>query len=272
MRLSEAIRRLKDAGVPNAVYDARMLFSELGGISRADMMVSDPELDSEVISAAVERRCGREPLQYIIGKVAFYNEEYEVSPDCLIPRADTEILVECAAKNIPRGESFIDLCCGSGCVGISTLRATVDTKATLVDISEGALTIAKKNAERNGVFERADFILSDVLSDTPIRGEYFAVLSNPPYVTDTAYENLEKEIYFEPKIAFVGGVDGMRFYRAITNAYRNSIKPLGFIAFEIGFDQGEAISNLADEFGFSAEIIKDFSGNDRVALLKKQPS
>lgn len=270
MRLSDAVRALREAGVPDAAYDARVIFSEIGGIGRAEMMFSDPSVDSERLDDAVRRRSGREPLQYIIGKVAFYHEEYEVGPDCLIPRADTEILVDYAVHNIPSGESFADLCCGSGCVGISTLCATDNTFATLVDISEGALSFAKRNAERNGVLERVTFIQADVLSKKPICGEIFAVLANPPYVTYEAYERLEKEIYFEPKIAFVGGDDGMDFYRAITEAYQNSLKPEGFIAFEIGFDQRNAICSVADDFGFCAEIIKDFSGNDRVAVLKKK--
>lgn len=268
MKLSEAIDLLKNAGIENARGDARLLFEKIGGFSKSSLVGADPQSSDEDLVNAILRRAKREPLQYIVGECDFYRETYKISPDCLIPRQDTEILVDYAIKNIPSGERFIDICTGSGCVAISTLKNADKTSALAVDISLPALDIAKRNAEANGICKRIEFLSADVLTDK-IEGEFFAVLSNPPYVTDSAYQKLEKEIYFEPKIAFVGGEDGLKFYKAITKKYKNSIAKNGFIAFEIGYDQAKAIANIAKEESMLCEIIKDFSGLDRVAVLRR---
>ena len=266
MKLSYAIKLLADAGVPDAVFDARELFETVGGVPRSSLYGGDPESDSKELECAVLRRANREPLQYIIGRVSFFREEYLVSPECLIPRQDTETLVEAAIARLPRGARFADLCTGSGCVGISVLANSVDTSAVLVDISEGALAVAEKNAERNGVLQRAELLCRDVLRE-PIEDKLFAVLSNPPYVSPEAYEGLEREIYFEPKIAFVGDRGGAQFYERLIPLYRDLIDPRGFIAFEIGFDQAELLRCLAEENGMYCEIVRDLGGNDRVAVL-----
>lgn len=267
MKLKEAIERLREAGIESADYDARELFR----LYHNGMVMLNTECESPELLSAIERRAGREPLQYIIGEVGFYRESYIVSPDCLIPRADTEILVDYAVKNIPEGALFLDLCTGSGCVAISTLKNTKNTRAIAVDISAGALNVAKKNAIKNGVGERIDFRLADLtreVIDLPV----FAVLSNPPYVTDSAYESLEKEIYHEPREAFVGGADGGDFYRRFTPIYKNYIAEDGFIAYEIGYDQADMLRQIAVDCGMSCEILKDLSGNDRVAVLRMQNS
>lgn len=267
MKLSEAIEILRGAGVPNPVYDARELFERIGGIERSNLFFDDVECLSSNLASAVYRRAKREPLQYIIGEVDFYRETYKVTPDCLIPRQDTEILVDFAVKNIPRGKSFLDLCTGSGCVAISTLKNTEDTRATAIDISEKALSVARQNAMANGVFDRIDFILADALSKAPDT-EFFAILSNPPYVSENTYKSLEKEIYYEPKIAFVGGDSGLVFYERILDIYRDRLVKGGFFAFEIGFDQAEALKELSRLHNMSCEIIKDYSQNGRVAIIK----
>lgn len=269
MKLSEATRRLSEAGIENARAEARMLFMTLGGFSLSDAIGADLSSEDNRLIEAVERREKREPLQYIIGRVDFHRESYNVSPDCLIPRQDTEALVDLAVKMIPDGERFIDLCTGSGCIAISTLKNTKNTTAVAVDLSHCALEVARANAELNGVSDRITFVESDVLNER-INGEFFAVLSNPPYVTDAAYRALEPELYFEPKMALVGiDEDGAGFYRRIAELYCPVIKKDGFIAFEIGYDQAEPLIKTAKDLGMSCEIIKDLSGNDRVALLKK---
>lgn len=264
MTLSEAIKILSDAGVDSAAYDARELFK----LYCPEPVMMNTLCDDPSLILAVERRAKREPLQYIVGSVGFYREEYRVTPDCLIPRADTETLVDYAVKNLPEGAHFIDLCTGSGCVAVSTLKNTKSTTALAVDISSAALAIARENAERNGVSGRIEFLLADVLCEAAC-GEVFAVLANPPYVADEAYERLEGEIFHEPKIAFVGGRDGGDFYRALTPIYKDKIHENGFIAYEIGYDQAEMIKSIAKENGMSCEIIKDLSGNDRVAVLRQ---
>jgi release factor glutamine methyltransferase len=268
MKLSEATARLSDAGIENARGEARILFREIGKAKESELYGANPDIESDLLNAAIERRCKREPLQYIIGKCDFYGETYEVTPDCLIPRQDTEILVEYAVKHIPENARFIDLCTGSGCIAISTLMHTSGTRAMAIDLSNGALNVAKRNAERYALCERIDFINADVLKER-LCGEVFAVLSNPPYVTESAYRELEPGIYHEPKEAFLGGADGLIFYKRITELYKDAIPNDGFIAFEIGYDQAASLMEIADKNSLVCEIIKDYSGNDRVAILKK---
>ena len=266
MKLSEAAEILKLAGIEDAKREALELFAVFSEISKSRMLTEDVSSDSEKLRSAIERRAKREPLQYILGKTYFYNEEYVINEGCLIPRADTEILVEYACNHIPKGERFLDLCSGSGCVGISTLKNTDSTYAVLADISEAAIEISKKNAALNGVADRIEFVACDVMSEV-VNGEYFAVLSNPPYVAESVYRELAAEIFHEPEIAFVGGKDGMDFYQRLIPIYKEKISKEGFMAFEIGFDQAEKICEIANTVAMRCSIIKDLSGNDRVAVL-----
>ena len=270
MRFKDAVALLRECGIDNPKFDAAEIFVRLGGFTKAQLLLSDAESYDECVLSAIKRRSKREPLQYILGEVYFYNECYSVTPDCLIPRSDTECLVEYAVKNIPSGESFIDLCTGSGCVGISTLANTQQTTATLVDLSYPAIELAQKNADKNGVFERIKFECRNALLSYSDK-EVFAVLSNPPYVTYEEYESLMPEIYFEPKMAFVADNNGLIFYERITEIYRDKLKPGGFIAYEIGKDQASSLRKIAENFSMDIEIIKDLSCNDRVAVLRKKP-
>ena len=265
--LKEAIKRLEEAGIPSPEYDARELFRAFAN-PLSTPLTQNAASDSDELLRAIERRASREPLQYIVGSVGFYREEYKVTPDCLIPRSDTEILVDYAVKNIPAGERFADLCSGSGCIGISTLKNTRDTLCDSFDISDGALALTKENAMLNGVDARITVTKKDLLRED-VEGEYFAILSNPPYIPREVYEGLEKEIFSEPAIAFVGGEDGLIFYERLTPMCKKAIKDGGFIAFEIGYDQAESLRTIADKNGLGCQIIKDYSGNDRVAVLRK---
>lgn len=265
--LKEAIDTLRAAGVPSPEYDARELFRVFGTDCPEPITLRSCS-DSEKLKISLKRRAEREPLQYIIGSVGFFREEYRVTPDCLIPRADTEILVEYAVNHIPDGESFADLCSGSGCIGISTLKNTTGTVCDAFDISDGAINLTKENAMLNGVADRLRVIKTDLLRED-IKGEYFAILSNPPYIPRKVYEGLDKEIFSEPEIAFVGGDDGLLFYEKLIPVCYPRIKAGGFIAFEIGYDQAESLNALAKKNGLNCQIIKDYSGNDRVAVLRK---
>lgn len=267
MTLKEAINILREGGVDSPEYDARELFRTYAELD-SEIITLNTNSESEQLIKAIARRAEREPLQYIIGTVGFFREEYKVTPDCLIPRSDTEILVEYAVKNIPEGEIFADLCSGSGCIGISTLKNTTGTRCESFDVSDGALALTVENAEKNGVKDRLTATKMDLLRDTP-KSEYYAVLSNPPYIPRSVYESLEKEIFSEPELAFVGGEDGLIFYKRLIPVCTDILKTGGFIAFEIGYDQAESLRTLAKENGCTCEILKDYSGNDRVAILKK---
>lgn len=268
MTYAEAIALLRQSGVDSPEVDARELFLVYG---EAKLPIPrDYSSPSEALAEAVARRMGREPLQYIIGRVGFYREEYRVTPACLIPRSDTEHLVDYAVKNLPRGATFLDLCTGSGCVGISTLKNTDGTRCVMVDISEEALAVASLNAEENGVAERCELIRLDLTEGGEELSSHrpFAVLSNPPYVSAEEYRGLEPEIYAEPSIAFLGGEDGSSFYRRLLPLSLSLIEKGGFAAFEIGCGQGELMSELADEHDCSLELYRDFGGQTRVAVFR----
>lgn len=262
MKLSEAKALLSSAGIDSAAYDAAELFSHFCGYTRAALAAEDVSSDDPALLAAIARRCAREPLQYIIGRVFFYNEVYRVTPDCLIPRADTERLVELALQHLPKNSHFADFCTGSGCIAISTLANRKDLTATAVDISEAALTLAKENAKTNGVAERITFRQADLLS-APALGRFDAILCNPPYIRTRDVAVLAPELAHEPSIALDGGEDGLLFYKHLLSTY-----PDTFFLFEIGYDQGNDLLSLAKRHGRTAEVFKDYGGNDRVVSIK----
>ena len=268
MTLKNAEKILSDAGIEEARHEARIIFATVGGEPVYKLLSPSYSSESPEVESAVYRRAKREPLAYIVGFVDFYNERYKVTPDCLIPRPDTEVLVDFAVANIPEGESFIDLCTGSGCVAISTLANTNGTRAIAADISEAALSVAEENAGFMEVLDRIDFVCADV-TKKPLTDKVFAVLSNPPYVSESAYRTLEPEIFCEPEIAFLGGEDGGDFYRILTPMYRDIIADNGFIAYEIGYDQAELLAKIAAENSMRCSILRDLSGNTRVAVLRK---
>ena len=268
MTLKEAEKLLSDAGIEDSRHEARIIFAAVGGEPIYKLLSPSYDCESEEVRDAVLRRAQREPLAYIIGWVDFYNERYKVTPDCLIPRPDTEVLVDFAVANIPEGEHFIDLCTGSGCVAVSTLCNTKSTRCTAVDISEGALSVAKENAAFMDVSDRVEFVLKNV-TEGAVCDKAFAVLSNPPYVSESAYRTLEPEIFREPEIAFLGGEDGGDFYRTLTPMYREVIADDGFIAYEIGYDQADLLAKIATENSMRCSILRDLSGNTRVAVLRK---
>lgn len=267
MTLSEAIDLLKNSEVDDCTFEARQIFSEIGGVPPYMLASRSFSTDDEAVISAVKRRAAGEPLGYILGSVCLFRETYKVTPAVLIPRPDTEILIECAVKNLPIGAEFIDLCTGSGCVAISVLNNTENTTAQALDISPEAISLACENSMANGTDKRLTFTVADVFT-YKTKKKFDAILSNPPYIKENVYKDLQKEIFFEPKIAFIGGEDGLKFYRAITKAYKGNLKENGFIAYEIGYDQGDELRAVADENGFSCEIIKDLAGNDRVAVLR----
>ena len=266
MTLFELKETLARGGIPDPETDALLLLTHVFGITNAACR-ADPnkDYDSPALHAAVKRRLRREPLQHILGEVWFYDEKYEVSADCLIPRADTELLVEEAIRLLPPNAHFADLCTGSGCIAVSVCAHRKDLRATAVDISEAALAIAARNAEKNGVRDRISFLHDDLL--TPHAADrivFDAILSNPPYIPTEVVGTLAPELAFEPSIALDGGADGLVFYRALLRHFH---APL--FLFEIGYDQKEAILLLAKQHGYDAKVCRDLGGNDRLAVLTR---
>ena len=259
---------LKNAGIDSYLTDARILIEEMcGGFS------PDKDYESEELTRAVEKRCQRYPLQYIIGKWWFCRCEFFVDENCLVPRPDTELIVELAAKLLPPNARFADLCTGSGCIAISTLDLRADTVADAVELYPGTLALAIKNAEHNKVGDRFCGILGDVLrADTLGDKKYDAIISNPPYIRTEIISTLEKEVRTEPHAALDGGEDGLAFYRAILDNFEKNLTAEGFFLFEIGYDQAVDIIKIARERGFDFEIRRDLGGCDRAAILRRTVS
>ncbi len=227
-------------------------------------------LTGEAFSAAMaEARAALaagKPLAYLIGEEAFFDLVFYVNEDVLVPRPDTERLVEKAIALLPPGGRFADLGTGSGCIAVTLLHKRTDASGIALDLSEGALAVAKENAGRAGVSERLTFLLGDMLAG-PLGEECFdLILSNPPYIPRGEIARYPSLAY-EPLTALDGGEDGLDFYRCLLRDYRKNLKPAGGFLFEIGFDQRAAISALADEFCYTCQVCRDYGGNDRVALL-----
>ncbi len=220
--------------------------------------------EADCFSKALKRLADHEPLAYILGEWYFYDEVYKVSPHCLIPRPETEHLVDELIKKLPPNGCFADLCTGSGCIAISVLAHRKDCTAVAVDISEKTLDIAKKNAVANKVIDRVEFVQGDILHGNVLKNRTFHIIvSNPPYIRSGVIETLEPEVLCEPRIALDGGKDGLDFYHILITEYTKNIKQSGYLICEIGYDQGDKLKEICP-----CAIKKDYSGNDRVMLLK----
>ena len=273
MTYNEICMALANAEIENNRGEASMLICHFCGVNQAELLLRrDEDFNSEALAEAVEKRCKHYPLQYILGYWQFCNETYRVTENTLIPRQDTEKLVELAVKLLPADARFIDLCTGSGCVAISTLAARQDCRAVAVDLFDTTLEVARENAETNGVGDRLGFIARDVLAPEFMEeiGKFDCILSNPPYIETKHIELLDEELSFEPQAALDGGDDGLDFYRIIIGEYGKYLSDGGTMLLEIGCDQAKAVAAIASSNGYGCEVFKDYGGNDRVAYLKKQ--
>lgn len=266
--------RLTLAGIESPETEAALLLGHFCGVSAAELVFRKREdFASPALEAALVRREAREPLQYILGKWEFFGLPFSVSPDCLIPRPDTEVLCERAIAWMPKGAHFADFCTGSGCIATAVLHSRPDTTAVLVDVFEPTLALAKSNCEANGVGNRAEYLLCDLL--LPLEGrfreKFDCILSNPPYIpTEVVAHGLAPELAHEPQAALDGGADGMLFYKHFLEQSEHVLKDGGFWLFEIGYDQAEQISVLADSLGFDCTVERDLGGNARTALIRKR--
>ena len=274
MTYNEICNALAGAEIENNRGEASMLICRFCNINQADLMMRhDEDFDCPELAAAVEKRCRRYPLQYILGYWDFFRETYRVNENTLIPRQDTEKLVELAIRLIPENARVLDLCTGSGCIAISTLATRKDCRAVAVDIFPETVEIARENAESNGVGERVGFLARDVLCPDFMEevGSFDCILSNPPYIETKQIPLLDDELSFEPEAALDGGDDGLDFYRVIISEYKKYLNKDGIMLLEIGCDQARSVSAIAASSGMRCEIFKDYGGNDRVAYLRPAP-
>lgn len=262
------IRILELAGIEEAENDAWLLLSKECKMDRTAyyMHMKDEILPEQLneYKGLIKKRAERVPLQYITGEQEFMGLTFHVNSNVLIPRQDTETLVEEAIKLVEPGMSILDMCTGSGCIIISILKKCSGIQGTGSDISKQALNVAKENAKLNNVavdFERSDMF--ENLSD-----KYDMIVSNPPYIRSDVVPTLMPEVCeFEPLDALDGHEDGLYFYRKIIKECKSFLKEDGKILFEIGNDQGQAVSDMLTYAGFrNVRVIKDLTHNDRVVV------
>lgn len=258
--------------------EARLLLSFILGIRSEELVKYDEcsEENTKKYLEALERRCKGEPYAYIVGHKEFMKLNFKVDKNVLIPREDTEVLVNEVinlAKKIHNSDNIyksnnikiLDMCTGSGCIAISLAKYINGSNVTAVDISEKALEIARVNANKNDV--KVSFINSN-LFEVLSKGEKFDIIvSNPPYIKKAVIDELQEEVKKEPIIALDGGVSGLDFYEKIVKQASDYLNDGGILAFEIGYDQGKEVSELMKKNGYkNVIIIKDLSENDRVVI------
>ena len=259
--------QLQKAGITDAELDARLLLEFICHTDRNALYAhGDQEIEDEKMQdflQLIEKRAVHIPLQHLTGEQNFMGLDFLVNEHVLIPRQDTEILVEEIMRDLHDGIRILDMCTGSGCILLSLLHYSNDCSGVGVDVSEDALVVARQNADRLAE-KQAVFIQSDLFEK--VEGSFDLIVSNPPYIRTDVIETLSEEVRLhEPYQALDGKADGLYFYRRIITEARSYLKPGGHIFFEIGYDQGEAVKNLLLEDGYTdVEVHQDLAGLDRV--------
>lgn len=273
--ISEAFRKAKEildgADIESSSFEVSVMMEDLLGLPKGmAVLKNDTVLNDEqekVLVSAAKKRAEGYPLQYIVGNWEFFGRKFFVGEGVLIPRQETELLCECVMKFFSKREppKIIDLCSGSGCIAITLAKELPNSDVTAVELYDDAFGYLEKNNAYHGNCVKA--IKADAL--LPF-GEFDCVVSNPPYVSDKYMENLQKEVTFEPKTSVWGGTDGLDFYRAIAKNWYPNIKTGGFIAFEIGDEQGRSVEAILKENGYyGVSVWEDYSGLDRIVTGMK---
>ena len=273
---------LRNAGVAEARREAGSIAAYVLGrdrsfiLNHADEPINQKQL--EAFRQYIERRAKGEPLQYITSLQEFFGLNFEVTRDVLIPRPETELLVESALKLKTAGDSapFIcDMGTGSGCIVVTLLHELPGARAVAIDISQAAVVVAKRNAARHAVTNRVDFVVSDcfdaLVLENPPRPYFDLIVSNPPYVAEPSLVGLQREVRdFEPRRALAAGADGLLIIRRLLLEARTFLKDGGHLLFEIGFDQSEAVEHLVDRRPWNVlGIFKDLQEIPRIVALQK---
>jgi len=265
-----AAQMLTGAGTETPTLDARILLEKASHKSAAELIVCDRDIVPEAVQTEFHEllgyRLAHEPIAYILGEKAFWSLDFKVDENVLIPRPETEGLVERALEHIstiPKPH-ILDIGTGSGAILISLLHERKSATGLAVDISPAALDIARMNAEHHNMGDRCHFTCSDYLEN--VTGKFDIVVSNPPYIDSAALAKLAPDVeLYEPELALHGGKDGLTAYRAITSGVKDVLKPGGYLVFEIGFDQKAAVCNLLSKAG-AVDIVcqQDLAGLDRI--------
>ena len=268
MTIREAVKwgakRLRDNNVDNADHDSFELLSAINGMTRTFYLVNGDSMLSEenflLYEEYIDKRAAHVPLQHILGKAYFYGYEFEVNEDVLIPRPDTEVLVGEVIKVTRNGDNILDMCTGSGCIGITLAKKFPESRVLGVDVSEKALKVAQKNKHN---LEADNFEHVDEMYDV--------IVSNPPYIPIKVIETLQDEVRLhDPLLALDGTEDGLMFYRKITEKAREYLKTDGYLCYEIGAEQAADVSEIMKQAGLrDITVVKDLAGLDRVVMGRK---
>lgn len=277
--LYSSVRRLlEQSGADSPGFDARCIFEQVFGTPFPAIMMERelPVTDeaAEKIYSMTKRRCEGFPLQYILGEWEFFGYPFKVGEGTLIPRPDTETLVEqvleiCRDSGMT-SPKIADLCSGTGCIAVTLKKELPGAEVFAVELSDEALLYLRENTGRNGA--DIHIIHADVLDNKTARSfsELDIIVSNPPYLTREDMLTLQTEVSYEPEMALFGGADGLDFYRKITRIWRDSLKTGGFLAYEFGLDQHEAVSRILKENGFTnIKLSRDTAGIIRTAAAQK---
>jgi release factor glutamine methyltransferase len=277
--LKEAGERLRAASAPNDLLDAQTLLAEAIGKDRTYLIINfNQQLSEDPLSrfrAMVNRRAAGEPLQYITGHQEFFGLEFEVTPDVLIPRPETEMIVEETIRIVQQDRIahplIVDVGAGSGCIAVAVARELGQAGVIASDISEPALRVARRNAARHGLEDRVGFVASDLLD--AFAEEDFAdfILSNPPYVSEEETHSLQREVRdWEPRLALTDSNDGLSLYRRLLKDAPSRLKPGGHLICEMGYTQSEQISTMIDRrIWGDARLLDDLQGIPRTIVLRK---
>ena len=278
--LREAAGSMRGAGIPEPMFEAELLMAEALGMNRAGVIARLKDIpDAEAFDRfhkSVTRRANREPLQYITGRQEFYGLTFHVGPGVLVPRPETEIIIEegLAFLKETGGRMVADIGTGSGCIAISLAAGLPEAVIYAIDSSDVALAIAAENAEHNGVAGRVRFLRGDLfgpLVEAGFAGDLDLIVSNPPYIPSVDIPGLQAEVAFEPLQALDGGPDGLDIVREIIRLVPEYLKPGGGLLIETGFGQADAVRDIVEGLPGIEYIkyIQDFAGIERVLVARK---
>lgn len=272
---------LRQVDGENAEFTAQQLVAAATDRTVSQLVADFPlmvfQRDVEKVNEMVQRHIKGEPLAYILGQWEFHGLTLNVTPDVLIPRDDTEAVCELAigkTMQLPQNPRILDLCAGSGCIGLAIASKVKDARVTLAEISPEAIRVAKKNIQDNHLAGRVSCIQMDVRQTPPkFLGKYDLIVSNPPYVTAAQMERLDPSVKdYEPRLALYGGLDGLDYYRAITKNFTPILKLGGFICFEFGMGQEAEVCHILMEHGYElGRLVRD-SGERARAVLAQKPN
>lgn len=267
-------KQLAAAGCEDEVFEAKQIIKHITGLTSAEILTHYNNAltmyQQNNLTAIIKQRAAHYPLQYIFGEWGFYGCRFKVGPGVLIPRQDTEALVDTALEFLKDNDSpvVLDLCSGSGCIGIALAKSKPLSRVTLVEKYEEAMRYLNENIKLNGA-ENATAVLADVLKPPQFDKRFDIIVSNPPYISAKEMDSLASEVKYEPETALYGGEDGLLFYRAITSEYKRYLKNGGMLAFEVGINEADAVCEILRATGYeNIEKRKDLNGIYRVVSGK----